>query len=32
VEVAMIRDRQRRLLELAGPGNQVVDPVGAIEE
>jgi predicted aminopeptidase len=28
----MIRDREGWLLELAGAGNQVIDPIGAIEE
>ena len=32
VEVTVIGDRQRRLLELLRPADQVVDPVGAVEE
>jgi hypothetical protein len=32
VEIPVIRDRQRRLLELERSGNQIVDAVGAIEE
>jgi hypothetical protein len=32
VEISMIGDREGRLLELEGPGDQVVDPVGAVEQ
>jgi hypothetical protein len=32
VEIPVIRDRQRRLLELERPGDQVIDAVRAIEK
>jgi hypothetical protein len=32
VEVAMIRDGQRRLLELDSPPNEVFESVGAVEQ
>lgn len=32
VEVAMVRDSQRRLLELDSPPNEVFESVGAVEQ
>jgi hypothetical protein len=32
MKIPVICDRQRRLLELERPGNQIIDAVGAIEE
>jgi hypothetical protein len=32
VEIPVVGDREGRLFELDGPGNQVVDPVCAIEQ
>ncbi len=32
MQVTVVGDRERRLFELDGPFNQVVDPVGAIEQ
>lgn len=32
MHVSMIRDGERRLLELESPGDEVIDPVGAVKE